>query len=466
MDSFDVIVIGSGAGMNVVTVALGAGLRVALVDKGPLGGTCLNNGCIPSKILITPADVIRTLQDARAIGVEGRITRVDFNLMLDRFRSLRSAEQTGMLGEIEAAKGLSYFPGVGEFTGDYALKVGDRSLTAPKIAIASGSRPLAPPIPGLKEAGFLDNVSLLELKALPASLIVLGAGYIGCEYGHFFSALGTDVTLIGRPPVVLNNEDPEVSAIATKALSRSLRLMVGHEVVRVGTSGAMKVAYAKNLKDGKEYRVEAEEILVASGRRSNSDLLKPEKTGVETDERGWIKVDRYLETTKPGIFAFGDAIGKHMFRHTANYEAEVVSANLLKGAKWEADFHAVPHAVFTHPQVAHVGMTEAEALEAGRDILVGRAKYIDTAKGYALAEEDGFVKVVTAEGTGKILGCSAVGPFAPEIVQQVVYLMNAGDQDYSPMVRAQIIHPAISEVLGRAFANLGQPGHFHERGDA
>jgi mycothione reductase len=462
MNSFDVIVIGSGAGMNVVSNALNEGLRVALVDKGPLGGTCLNNGCIPSKILITPADIIRTFLDAKILGVEGIVTKVDFEKILGRFRSLQEAEHQGMLNEIKSAKNLLYYPVVGEFIGDYTLKAGDETLTAPKIAIASGSRAAIPPIPGLKEAGFIDNVTLLDLKKLPKSLAVIGAGYIGCEYGHFFSAMGTDVTLIGRPPVVLDNEDPEVSAAVTKAMANYLNVLVGHEVVRVEKSGDKKVVVARGMKDNKGVRVEAEEILVASGRRPNSDLLKPEKTGVTMDKKGYILVNEFLETSKPGIYAFGDAIGKHMFRHTANYEAEVVSSNLLKDAKWAADFHAVPHAAFTHPQVAHVGMTEAEATAAGKKIYVGRARYTDTAKGYAMAEEDGFVKVITEEGTGKILGCSVVGHFAPEIVQQVVFLMNADEQDYAPMVRAQIIHPAISEVLGRAFANLGHPGHHHE----
>jgi dihydrolipoamide dehydrogenase len=461
MSSFDVIVIGSGAGFNVVSNALNEGLRVALVDKGPLGGTCLNNGCIPSKVLITPADIIRSFQDAKAIGVEGSVTKVDFPFILNRFKSLQEEEHKGMLEQIKSSKNLSYYPVVGELVGDYTLMAGDETITAPKIAIASGSRAAIPPIPGLKETGFIDNVTLLELKALPKSLAVIGAGYIGCEYGHFFSAMGVDVTLIGRPPVALDNEDPEVSAAVTKALSRYMGVMVGHEVTRVERSGDKKAVVARSMKDNKEVRIEAEEILVASGRRPNSDLLKPEKAGVAMDKKGYILVDEYLQTNRPGIFALGDAIGKYMFRHTANYEAEVVSSNMFKGGKWVADYHAVPHAVFTHPQVAHVGMTEAEALAAGKSIFVGRARYMDTAKGYALDAQDGFVKVITQPVTGRILGCSVVGEFAPEIVQQVVWMMNTTGQDYSPVVRGQIIHPAISEVLGRAFANLEHPQH-HE----
>lgn len=462
MESYDVIVIGSGAGFNVVSNALHEGLKVAFVDKGPLGGTCLNNGCIPSKILIYPADVISALKDAKAVGIEGTITKKDFTFILNRFKKLLDEEHKGMIEGIKNAKNLTYYPAVGEFTGDYTLKAGDHTITAPKIAIATGARTAIPPVEGLKETGFIDNVTLLDLKGLPKSLAIIGAGYIGCEYGHFFSAMGTEVTLIGRPQAVLDNEDPEISAIVGKALSRDMRVLTGHEVTKVEKSGNVKVVHARDVKTDQETRVEAEEIMVASGRRSNSDLLKPEKTGVQTDKKGFIIVDKYLQTSKPGIFALGDATGKYMFRHTANYEAEVVSANMLKNGEWEADFHAVPHAVFTHPQIGAVGMTEAEALAAGKQIMVGRARYIDTAKGYAMAEEGGLVKVITEGVTGRILGCSIVGTDAPVLVQQIVFLMNAHAQDYMPIARSQIIHPAISEVIGNAFANLMHPGHHHE----
>lgn len=459
MLSFDVIVIGSGAGFGVAGAALGKGRRVALVEMGPVGGTCLNTGCIPSKVLITPADIIRSFQDAKAIGVEGTVGKADFRRILDRFRALRDEEQKGMLERIRATENLAFFPARGEFVGDYTLEVGGETITAPKIAIATGSRAAVPPIPGLEETGYVDNASLLDLAALPASLAIVGAGYIGCEYGHFFSAMGSQVTLVGRPPVVLDGEDPEVSDVVTKALGRYMSVLVGHEVVGVERNGAKKVVVARDMLADRVVRVVADEVLLAGGRRSNADLLRPERTGVALDRRGFIVVDEYLQTARPGIYAFGDAIGRHMFRHAANYEAEVVASNMLDGGRWAVDFHAVPHAVFTHPQVAAVGMMEAEALAAGRRVLVGRARYADTAKGYALDAADGLVKVVVEESTGKILGCAVVGEFAPEIVQQVVWLMNAPDQDYSPLVRGQIIHPAISEVLGRAFSSLEHSWH-------
>ncbi len=459
MEKFDVMVIGSGSGMEVVSRADSEGLSVALVDHGPIGGTCLNNGCIPSKMLIYPADVIRTLHDAERVGIEGLITRIDFQKIMGRMRSVVDMARKEMEESLESADDLVLYRKTGEFVADYTLKVGDETITAEKIAIASGSREMVPVIPGLKEAGYMDNVSLLDMNALPESLIIIGGGYIGCEYGHFFSAMGTKVTILGRSPTVLANEDTEIREIVNRVLSKDLDLFTNHEVIKVDLDGGRKVVSARNRLDGKVYEFEAEEIMVASGRRSNSDLLHPERTGVKINERGWIVVNEYLETTKQGIWALGDATGKHMFRHTANYEAEVVSANMFDEEKKVNDEHAFPHAVFTHPQVAGVGLKESEALASGYKILVGRAKYTEVAKGMAMAEEEGFVKVVVEEDTGKILGCSVVGSEAGEIVQQVVYLMNTDRQDLYPLIRSQVIHPTISEVLPKAFASLEHPEH-------
>jgi len=466
IDKFDLIVIGSGAGAHVASQAGHAGLVVALVDQGPAGGTCLNSGCVPSKMLIYPADVIRAIQDAGTVGVRAGIDDVDFYRIMDRMRSVREKTRTNLEKALTGKENLTYFPERAQFTGDYTLKVGDRTITAPKIVIASGARSLVPIIPGLQETGFLDNVSLLELNELPKSLIIIGAGFIGCEFGHFFSVVGCNVIIIGRSSRVLGHEDPEICRIVKGVLSRYLRLITSHEAIKVERNGEKKVVTARSLEDGKISRFEADEILLAAGRRSNSDLLYPERSGVDTDEHGWIKVNEYLETSKSGIWALGDAIGKHMFRHTANYESEVVSHNLLRAKTPEdreaVDFHAVPHAVFTHPQVAGVGMTEADAAGAGLKILVGRARYLDVAMGVAMAEEHGFVKVVLEEETGRILGASAAGPMAAELVQQVVYLMNTEYQDLMPVIKSQVIHPTINEVLVRAFSELEHPYHQDE----
>ncbi|HEY3422670.1 MAG TPA: FAD-dependent oxidoreductase, partial [Methanocellaceae archaeon] len=341
MKKFDVIVIGSGSGLKAVWSALGEGLEVALVDKGPLNGTCLNNGCIPSKVMIYPADVISELRDAKTIGVDCSF-KLDFGLIMKRVRSIIDSGRADTEKELLTEKKLTWYRHDGEFVGDYRLDVGEETITAPRIVIATGSRPGTPRIEGAEEVGYLDNVTLLDLKELPKSMIIVGAGYIGCEYGHCFSAYGTDVTLIGRHRVVLDDEDPEVSEVVTKALSGDLRYVPDSDVVRMATEGGMKAVYAKSLKNGKIERFEAEHVLIAAGRRSNADRLKPENTGVQVDKRGWIIVDKFMETTKQGIYALGDATGRYMFKHKANYEADLVSDNMLRGKKRENDTHAVP----------------------------------------------------------------------------------------------------------------------------
>ena len=481
MDEFDLIVIGTGAGLNVASQARRQGLQVAVVDQGPAGGTCLNHGCVPSKMLIYPADAVRSLQDARAVGVHASIDEIDFGRIMSRMRGVVNETRTDLEKSLRSKERLTYFQQRAAFVSNYTLELSGgagqaggeggssdrsdgsgRTISAPKIVLATGARPLVPPIPGLEEAGFLDNSSLLQIERLPASLVIIGGGYIGCEFGHFFSAMGADVVMIGRGPQLLKGEDPEAAGLVQRLLAQYMRVITEHEVISVEVGGdGRKIVNARNVKDGKVSRFEAEQILLAAGRRSNSDLLHPERGGIETDRHGWIIVDEYLQTSKKGVYALGDAIGKHMFRHTANYEAEVVAHNLLRAAgdseREAADYHAVPYAVFTHPQVAGVGMKEHEALAEGRKVLIGRAGYMDTAMGVAMSAEHAFVKVVLEEESGRILGATAVGPMAAELVQQVVYLMNTDYQDMMPVIRSQVIHPTINEVLVRAFSELSHP---------
>lgn len=467
MEKYDLIVIGSGAGMNVASNAVNSGLRVAMVERYLMGGTCLNYGCIPSKILLYPADVIRALNDAAQLGIKGSITHVDFPFIMKRMRNFIDEDRIGMERGVEGSDSLIWYKDTGEFTQDHTLKVGNKAITAPKIVIASGARQIIPNIPGLKENGYIDNISVFNLKKQPKSIILLGGGYISCEFGHFFSALGTKVTILGRNPRLLKNEEPEISQIFKKRFSKYAAVYTDYEAIETKKEGHHKAVLAKNRADGKVYKFKAEEIMVAIGRRSNSDLLKPEKSGVETDSHGWITVNEYLETTKLGIWAMGDATGHHMFRHTANYEGGVVWRNAFTDQKQRTDYHAVPHAVFGYPQVAGVGMTQAQAKAAGYNIMVGKAIYTDVAKGFAMGEDESLVKVIVDGESRKILGAHIVGTDASDLVQQVVYLMNTGDEDYMPMAKAQVIHPALSEVVINAFANLQFPdrahGHEHSR---
>ncbi|HPY93753.1 FAD-dependent oxidoreductase, partial [Methanothrix soehngenii] len=233
MNRFDLIVIGSGAGALVAAQAARSGRNTALVDQGPMGGTCLNNGCIPSKMLIHPADIIRSIQEAGAVGVHARIEKIDFPLIMNRMHKVVDEGRAQMEATIRSRENLTHYPERAEFIDEYVLKVGSRTLTAPQFVIASGSRSRVPPIPGLEESGYIDNVSLLNLREPPQSLIIIGGGYIGCEYGHFFSAVGTEVTILGRSPRLLSGEDPEISQRLHESLSRYCRVVTGYEVLSV-----------------------------------------------------------------------------------------------------------------------------------------------------------------------------------------------------------------------------------------
>jgi len=462
MKKFDLIVIGSGAGMNVASSAVAHGMNVAVIDRGPLGGTCLNRGCIPSKVMLYPADVIRMAEEAKAIGVHAKIEKVDFDLIMKRIWEIVLDDRHDMEHGVEQSEQIEFFNMDGAFVSDYTVKVGKERISADTIIIASGARPLIPPIEGLEKVGYLTSATLFDIKEPPESLVIVGGGYIAAEFAHFFSAIGTKVTILGRNPRLLPQEEPEISELLREKMSRYCQVHTGYEAVRAEIKNGLKTVIATNRADGQPYEFSGQEILVAAGRRSNSDILKPEKTGVETDGRGWIKTDPFLRTTKEGIWALGDATGKHMFRHTANYESEIVWRNAFTEHQHPVDEHAIPHAVFTHPQVASVGMTEERAKKS-HEILVGVKKYYDVAKGYAMGEEDGFVKVIVDSETGRILGAHIIGPHAAILVQQLVYLMNTEEQDYWPLARAQTIHPALSEVVVGAFGNLRPVGeHRHE----
>ena len=464
MARYDLLVIGSGAGMNVAARAYEQGLRVALVDKDPLGGTCLNRGCIPSKVWTTAADAVREAQHAAAIGVRLRLEGVDYATIRRRTWEIVLGDRRSMEAGVKGAKGFEFVNAPGEFVGDMRMRAGGKELEADKVVIASGARAQIPPIQGIDAVGYLTNDTVFDLKSLPGSMVIVGGGYIACEFGHFMSAMGVRTTVLGRNPRLLPREDPEVSAAVLQGMSRHMEVHTNTEVVSASRAGKAKRLVARDRGTGKERAHEAEEVLLASGRVSNADILKPQATGVQVDERGWIKTNEFLETTRKDVWAMGDCVNRGQFRHTANYHAEVVWNNAFGEQKVAVDEHAIPSAVFSWPQVGSVGLTAEEAIKQGFHAHVGKVMYKDTAKGYAMGDNEGLAKVVVDGATGRVLGAHIVGPQASVLVQLVVTVMNAGDRTYRPFIYSQIVHPALSEVVTRAFGALqhaGPGGHEH-----
>ncbi len=454
VEHFDLIVIGSGSGMLIASVAVEEGLKVALVDSGRMGGTCINRGCVPSKMLIYPADVAATIKDSEKIGVNATINQMDFHNIMTRMHKLVETDTGMQTRGVEQTPNLTWFKETGEFIGDYTMQVGTHTISAKKIVIASGARTLIPPVKELERINFLTSDNVLQLETPPKDILIVGGGYIGVEYGHFFAGLGVKTTIIQRLPRLVPEEEPEISELLKLELGRRVEIFLDTEALEVRQEPDGVVLTAKNRVDGSVKEFKAERLMIAAGRVSNTDILKPEKTGVQLDERGYIKVNDYLETSKKNIWAFGDAIGKAMFKHAANFEAGIVWHNSNHDHKVEMVYNIVPHAIFTHPQVAAVGLKEAEAKAQKYSILVGTALYRETAMGAAMGEPNGFVKVIVERQTGKILGAHIIGAEAAILIQEIVNAMSTGNGTFEPIAQTMHIHPALSEVVQNAFGNL------------
>jgi len=454
MERFDVLVVGSGSGMLVASVAVEQGLKVALVEQGKMGGTCINVGCVPSKMLIYPADIISTVSYAKKLGVNATLNSVDFNNIMTRMHELVNHDSGHQASAVEATPDLTWFKDTGYFTSDYTMQVGTHTISAKTIFIASGTHTAKPPIKGIENVSYLTSDTVLELETAPKSILIVGGGYIGMEYGHFFSSIGVKTKIIQRPNHILPDEEPEISNLLRSQIESKIEIFSGHEVVEAKQESNIKIIIAKNRETGKLLEFSTDAVLIATGRSSNANILKPERTGVKLNEQGFIAVNEYLETNKKNIWAFGDAIGKLMFKHVANYEAGVAWHNANHDHKVKMDYSAAPHAVFTYPQIASVGLKPEEAKQQHYKILVGKALYRDTAMGAAMGFPDGFVKVVVEQETGKILGAHIIGHEASILIQEIVNAMVSEGGSYGPIARGIHIHPALSEVVQNAFGNL------------
>ncbi|HME44081.1 MAG TPA: dihydrolipoyl dehydrogenase [Syntrophorhabdales bacterium] len=423
MKEYDVIVIGSGSGLSLVHKALSEKARVALVAREYLGGTCLNVGCVPSKLLIYPADRIMEIEDTGKLGITAPIKGIDFSGIMERMRAYIQRGVSFLREDTVSTENLDFYEAEGHFIGDYTLQVHnetiDEQIRGRKIFIASGTRPLISPVKGLQNVDYLTNETLLSLQRLPESVLVLGGSYIGVEYAHFFSAMGSKVTIVERLERLVAFEEPEISDLLKKEMEKRMTIYTGTTAIEARKKGSGVALLLKEESTGQEKEVAAERLLVAAGRVSNAGRLDLPKTGVETDRAGFIKVDNYLQTSKEHIWAVGDATGKQMFTHAADKEVEVAWHNATHEEKTEMNFAAVPHAVYSYPQIASIGLTEAEARKTYQ-VLVGKANYNDVVQGDARIEKDGFAKAIIERDTGRILGFHIIGPEASVLIQEVV----------------------------------------------
>lgn len=453
MKEFDVVVLGSGCGLEIAERASMLGRQVALVEPGLLGGTCVNLGCIPSKLLIAPADIIVEQERAARLGVTTRIEHIDFSSIMTRMRTSRAESQTHLQHSLTHMDTVTHYPAAASYVEPGVLRVGDETIRGEQVFIAVGARPLIPPIEGLANVDYLTNESVLELSERPESLIIVGGGYVAVEYCHFFAAMGTRVTLIEMADRLVTSEEPEIAAVLQNELSRRAHVLTDTEVRSVTPTGQSVRVTARVRGTIQEATYEAEKILIAVGRKSNADVLQVDKAGIRIDSRGYVEVDARMRTSVEGVYAAGDINGKSMFRHSANVQALVAAANAFGEQDVEMDYHAVPHAVYSYPQIASVGLTEAEARSAGYDISVTQTPYSNVAKGEAIAEEVGFTKCVVDRTSEEILGFHIIGPYAPMLIQEVVNAMQSGGH-VDEIARAIHIHPAMPELIPSSLEDL------------
>jgi mycothione reductase len=443
-DRFDLIIVGSGSG-NSIPESL-ADWNVAIVERDVFGGTCLNRGCIPSKMFVLPADLIVEAEHSGRLGIDVRFHGADWPAIRDRvFGRIDPIAAGGREYRRSGSPNVTLIEGTARFVGDKLLDVERRLITAPQILVAAGSRPVVPPITGLVETGFHTSDSIMRLDTLPERLGIIGGGYIAVEMGHVFSALGSRVSMFNRSDRLLRTHDDDVALAFTEIFAGRTDLHLGHVPNKVERRDGVIVVHCA----GQE--VEVDELLVATGREPNSDLLDAEEGGLTLHHHGTIVVDEHMRTSVDGVWAIGDIANQYQLKHVANAEAAVAFWNIAHPDELRSiDYRAVPAAVFTNPQIAAVGLTEREARTAGHDIVVGRRDFGATAYGWALEDATSFAKVVVDRASGLILGAHIMGPQAATLIQPLIQAIQF-DQTAHDMADGQFwIHPALTEVVENA----------------
>lgn len=449
---YDVIVIGSGAGAKIARPAAQKGLKAAIIEKDKLGGTCLNRGCIPSKMLIHPADVALEMKHADKFQLKPKKNpEVNFAKLTRRINKVTDGDSNSIKAAYESGriKGLDYYHGTATFESDKVIKINGKLITADKIVIGVGARPMVPPIPGLEGTPYMTSTEALRNRHLPKKMIVIGGGYIGCELGGAYQALGTNVHFFTRGGFI-GRADTDLREEFTKSFGKRV---VVHESVQTTNIEYKRGKFTIHYKQkGKRKQDSCDALLVATGVRPNNDLLKLENTKIKLSDRGFVKVNKNLETNVKGVYAFGDCVGNYMFRHSANFEAEYLFDELIvkKGRnKKPIKYPPMPWAMFTNPQVAGVGASEDELIAKKIPYVKGVNNYIDSAMGQALLSEEGFVKLLFHKKTKKLLGAQMIGHEASVMVHLAIIFMqqNAKVDDLLDII---YVHPALPEIFRNA----------------
>ncbi|MGA4506304.1 mycothione reductase [Propionibacteriaceae bacterium G1746] len=455
---YDLIIIGSGSGNSLIDPRLDH-LRIAMVDDAPwYGGTCLNVGCIPTKMFVLPADHAVAPAEAARLGVTQHTDHVDFPAIRDRIFGRIDPIAEGGLDWRRRQPHVEVHRETAAFVDPHTLELSPsgQRITADQIVLAAGSRPRSAVEPDADIAHLVHTSdSVMRIDALPKRMVILGGGFIAAEFGHVFSAYGVDVTVVTRGPALLRREDRDISAKFTEQLGRQVKLALNQPVkgIHAGADGGVRVVTTDA--EGREVVHEADLVLNAVGRVPNGDRLNLPAAGVEVDGRGFVKVDEHQRTTVAHIWALGDVASPWMLKHVANHEMRVVMHNLLHPHDLVASDHRyVPHAVFAHPQIGAVGLTEQELEAQGTPYLVQVQQYGSVAYGWAMEDQEHFLKLLADPRTGRLLGAHVMGPQAATLVQQLIHMMSF-DQDIESVATKQYwIHPALPELIENGLLGL------------
>jgi pyruvate/2-oxoglutarate dehydrogenase complex dihydrolipoamide dehydrogenase (E3) component len=434
---FDAIIIGTGqAGPPLAFRLAAAGKKVAIIERARFGGTCVNTGCIPTKAMVASAYAIHLARRLADFGgvVNGQIG-VDFRRIQGRKEEISAASRTAVEAGLRKLENCTVYDGQARFEADRVVTVADQRLTAPMIFINVGGRAKVPDIPGLEKRTVLTNSSMMTLDTLPRHLLIIGGSYIGLEFGQMFRRFGSDVTILEHSSRLLPHEDEDVS--------QGIHDILNAEGIRIEV----------NAKSIDLDRYDASHILVAAGRRPNTDDLGLEKVGVKLDPHGFIEVDDQLCTSTPGIWALGDCNGKGAFTHTSYNDFEIVAANLLDGDHRRVSDRILTYGLFIDPPLGRAGMTEAEVRASGRKALKAVRPMTKVGRAFEKSETQGFMKILVDAETKLILGASLLGTGADEVVHLLLDIMYA-KQPYTVIQRAVHIHPTVSELIPTMLGNL------------
>ena len=451
MRHHDLVVIGTGSGNSIIDDRF-ADLDVALVEHGVFGGTCLNVGCIPTKMFVYPADVAEHIRHSERYGIDAGIDKVRWTDIRDRvFGRVDPISAGGRSYRVDRSPNVTVYEGHARFTGPRELSVdGGEPFSADRIVIAAGGRPTVPAEIADSGIPFHTSDTVMRIDALPEHLLIVGAGYIGAEFAHVFSALGSRVTIIGRGRQLLRSQDETVAERFTAAVRDRWDVRLGQ---RIAASRGQAGNIEFEMEDGSVVRGDL--VLVATGRESNSDRLDLDRAGIPVHPDGRIVVDEFQRTPVDGVWALGDVSSPYQLKHVANHESRIVAHNLLHPAALRAtNHHAVPAAVFTDPQIASVGRTEAQCRDEGLDYAVKVQAYGDVAYGWALEDVTGFCKILAERGTGTILGAHVMGPQASTVIQPLIQAMSFGLGAREMATGQYWIHPALPEVVENALLGL------------